>query len=352
MVMVLFSIGVTGRFRDWCEAVIARIAERALGPVTTIRPNNPEELTTALLNGDGGHLLVSPGQPGAWLHRLLLATGKPVVVALDDPRKTASEMMRRHELGLAATVRQVGSGCAALTAWIALPGALVLQAERDWPRPAETLSAIARHLGLACAPGDIEAIVADLAAVGPAPDGAPAASDFDHLGEANLGVVNGALAPYLNLFQGAPLGPISWARDLFMMDGHTPATQIVDITGRVRALIYGPYIKLPPGHWSAEMMLGFSRETRDMNFVVDILMGGSQVAATNIRPAREGVFPVRLSFVIEEGNDHEVEFRVVNERAAFDGRIAIGHTVLTLQTELPGESNSTVELLKAELGLS
>src|SRR4051812_22128652 len=119
MAMVLFSIGLPGRFGDWCEAVIARIAKRALGTVTTVRPNKPEDLTTALLNEDGGHLFVSARQPGAWLRRLLLATSKPVVVALDDPRKTASEIMRRHSLGLAPTVRQVGSGCAALIAWIA-----------------------------------------------------------------------------------------------------------------------------------------------------------------------------------------------------------------------------------------
>jgi hypothetical protein len=352
MVMVLFSIGLPGRFGDWCEAVIARIAERALGRVTTVSPNKPEELTTALLNEEGGHLFVSGRQPGAWLCRLLSATGKPVVVALDDPRKTVAEVMRQHGLGLADTVRQVGSGCAAMIPWTALPGALVLQADRDWSRPAETVSAIARHLGLACAAADVEGIIADLTALGLAPEAGPAAFDLDHLGETNLGVVNGALGPYLNLFLGAPLGPISWARDLFMMDGHQPATQIVDITGRVRALIYGPYIKLPLGHWSAEVVLGFSQEAREINFAVDILMGGSPVAATNIRPAHEGVFSVKLSFVVEEGNDHEVEFRVVNERAAFDGKIAIGHAVLTRQTEVAGESNAAVDLLKAELGLS
>jgi hypothetical protein len=351
MAMVLFSIGLPGRFGDWCEAVTARIAERALGPVTTLSPNKPEELTAALLSEEGGHLFVIGRQPGAWLRRLLLATGKPVVVALDDPRRTASELMMQHGLGLADAVRQVGSGCAATIPWTALPGALVLQAERDWPRPAETISAIARHLGLACAAADVEGIIADLTAIGLGPVGGAAAFDVDHLSETNLGVVNGALGPYLNLFLGSPLGPISWARELFMMDGHQPATQIIDITGRVRALIYGPYIKLPPGHWSAEVVLGFSQEAREMNFVVDILMGGSQVTAINIRPAHEGVFSVKLSFAIEEGNDHEVEFRVVNERAAFDGKIAIGEAVLALQTEVSDESNA-VDLLKAELGLS
>lgn len=347
--MVLFSFSLPGRFGDWCEAVIGRIAERALGPVTTASPNKPEELATVLLNEEGGHLLVNSRQPGAWLCRVLSATGKPVVVALDDPRKTASELMAQHGLGLADTVRQVASGCVAIMPWVALPGALVLQAERDWSRPEETASAIAYHFGLGLSAGDIEGIIADLTAAGLGPEGSPTRLDLDHLGETNLSVVNGALGPFLNLFLGSSLGPISWARELFMADGQQPATQIVDITGRVRALIYGPYIKLPPGHWSAEVVLGFSHEAREMNFLVDILMGGSQVTVTNIQPVNEGVFSVNMNFVIEEGNDHAVEVRIVNERSAFDGKIALGQVTLTRQAGAP---TPAVDFLKTELGLS
>ena len=134
-----------------------------------------------------------------------------------------------------------------------------------------------------------------------------------------------------------------------MMDGHQPATEIVDICGRVRALFYGPYIKLPPGQWLAEIVLGFSREATEMNFVIDILMGGTQIAVTKIQPAHEGIFSVNLSFVVEEGNDHAVEFRVVNERAAFDGKIALGEVTLVRQGAASG---SAIDLLKTQLGLS
>jgi len=346
--VILFALGLPGRFGDWCEAVITRMAEQTLGKVRIIAPNSAEELAIAML-GQEGCLLVTGRQPGTWLQRVIQAAGKNVAVALDDPRKTLAELMAHNGLGLTDAVRQVGSGSASVLPWLDLPRSLVLHAERDWLRAVETASALARHFELPISSRDIENIVSDLAAAGLEPGSSPTVSALDHIGEAALRVVNGALAPYANLNPESELNAISWGRDLFMMDGHQPATEIVDICGRVRALFYGPYIKLPPGQWLAEIVLGFSREATEMNFVIDILMGGTQIAVTKIQPAHEGIFSVNLSFVVEEGNDHAVEFRVVNERAAFDGKIALGEVTLVRQGAASG---SAIDLLKTQLGLS
>jgi hypothetical protein len=85
-----------------------------------------------------------------------------------------------------------------------------------------------------------------------------------------------------------------------------------------------------------------------VNFVVDVLSAGSQLSVTSIRPPERGVFPIDLSFTIGEENDRPVEFRVVNERAAFDGRVMLGHVTLSLQHD---RSNAAIELLKTELGI-
>jgi len=148
---------------------------------------------------------------------------------------------------------------------------------------------------------------------------------------------------------GDPLGRITWIRELFLADGHLPAVQPVDITGRVRALIYGPYIRLPLGSWAAEVVLGFSQEAADVTFVVDILSAGSQLCVMSLRPPRQGVYSVNLNFVINEQTDHPVEFRVVNERAAFDGRVALSHVLLSKQQD---GSDSTIDVVRTELGLT
>jgi hypothetical protein len=51
--------------------------------------------------------------------------------------------------------------------------------------------------------------------------------------------------------------------------------------------------------------------------------------ATTMRPGPQDVFSANPSFVIKEGNDRPVEFRVTNERAAFDGKMVLGQVTRT-----------------------
>ena len=95
--------------------------------------------------------------------------------------------------------------------------------------------------------------------------------------------------------------------------------------------------------------MGFSQTATDVTFVVDVLSAGSQLCVTSFRPPREGVYSINLGFVINERSDHPVEFRVVNERAAFDGKVALSHVRLSRQQNL---SVSTIDIVKCELGLT
>jgi hypothetical protein len=348
--MVIFSLGLPGRFADWCDAITARIVKVALGDVTAISADTPEELAVALLMVEGSNLFVSSRQPGAWLDRVLATTEKPFIVSLGDPRSIAWELVTRHGLHLADATRRVSASCAAIMSCLRRPQALVLNADPDW-QPVATTEAIARHFGLALDPVDIAKIVDDTMAFGDFSDipSLVGGSSADQLNERNAVVVDGAVGPYLKHFMGEPAAHITWVRELFLGDGHRPAVQPVDVTGRVRALIYGPYIRLPHGNWSAEVVLGFSQAATEVTFVVDVLSAGAQLCVTSLRPPHEGVYSVNLGFVINEQSDHPVEFRVVNERAAFDGRVALSHVRLSRQQSL---SESTIDVVKTELGLT
>jgi hypothetical protein len=329
--MILFAFAVPGRFGEWCDAIISRLVATALGSVLPIGANSADEMACHLIQSEGSTFLARGPQPEPWLCRILGSTNKPFTVALDDPRDAALDLIYRHGLEMADAVRRVGNSCGALMSCISLPGALILNASSDWEQPVATADMIARHFGLALATDDVERIVSEVAAAGLGPTSEPPEWLSDPQVEATTDIVNGAVASYVDHFLGAPFGSITWARELVMADGHIPATHAVDVTGRARALLYGPYISVPPGNWTAEVVLGFSQEAIDINFVVDIMVAGKQVCATSIKPANEGLYSVNLSFVVDEGNAHPLEFRVVNERPAFDGRVALGHITLTLQ---------------------
>ena len=346
--MILFAFAVPGRFGEWCDAIVSRLVELALGSVTVVVASSSDEMALHLIRSEGANFIVQAPQPEPWLCRVLRLTEKPFIIALADPREATLDLIYRHGMEMADAVRRASSSCASMMSCVALPGALVLNSSRDWEQPIATAEMIARHYGLSLGQDAIERIVAEVGATGLSHETETPPWISDPQTETVISIVNGAVAPYVDHFLGAPFGPITWARELVMADGHVPANHAVDITGRVRALLYGPYISVPPGNWTAEVVLGFSQEATEVNFVVDLLVAGTQLCATNIQPAREGVYSVNLSFVISEDNAHPLEFRVVNEKPAFDGRLALGRITLTLRHDTPHLGGE----LSEELGLS
>jgi len=53
----------------------------------------------------------------------------------------------------------------------------------------------------------------------------------------------------------------SGGRSVLPNEERLPAIGPIDVTGRGRILVFGPYFNLPPGQWSATIVIGFSAET-------------------------------------------------------------------------------------------
>lgn len=331
--MILFAFAVPGRFGEWCEAVIARLFEAALGPMVAIDANGAEAMAGDLIRAGAAPVFVKGMQPEPWLCRALIATGRPLVIALEDPRDAAFHLMHRRGVQMVDALRRVAGSCASMMPCVGLPSALVLNAARDWLDPLATAEKIANHFDLALSRDDIVGIVAELDAAGFGPEHAPPAWPVDAEAEVAAAIIDGIAAPYIDHFLGAPFGSITWTGDLMMADGHKPAIHAIDVTGRSRPLLFGPNIIVPAGHWNAEVALSFFQGATDVNFLIEIMLGETQVSKTSIQPAAEGTYSVNLAFVVAEGDVHSLEFRVVNEKPAFDGSIALERITLTLLPE-------------------
>jgi hypothetical protein len=346
--MILFCVSLPGRVGEWCDTVIGRLAETVLGPVVSTGANTLEELGSALIRTEGQHFYVGARQPGRWWRENLGATNKPFVVAVDDPCSAAQDLVIRHRLEPAEATRRVASSCALIGRYAALPGAFVVGSAADWSNPAATVAALARHLGLPVGATDIERIAAEAEAAYPRPSDESGEVSPLQLPAHSLAVMNGALAPYVGYLMRGDLMKITWARDLFFEDHHQPAIRPIDISGKIRHLIYGPYIALPPGNWVAEIVLGFTEDAVNMSFSVDI-WAGSRLSVASMNPSGPGLTTVNLSFVIEESNDNLIEIRVMNERSAIYGQLALGQATLSLRQNV---SPKVIETLTTELGLS
>jgi hypothetical protein len=303
-------LGYRTTFRAWCEALIAKLAEHASGSLLCSSAGSSEELLQAMIEHPSQHILVSCREPGSCLHRIVGAANGQCVVVLADPRACVAELTAGHGSYLIEIVRGVANSCATLTFYLSIPGALVLRPEDHSSIPSPRRR-IADHLQLPSADEDILAVLDTVSPLDP--NALVTVAWENRYNASELSLINGALAAFAEYFTGAPLGNLVWAPKLFIVgDTHQRLNGPIDITGRGRCLIYGPYIRLPPGRWTANVAVDCAELGGDKDFRVD-------VAAT------VKLHEVSIN-VVDQGG-----VRVSTNRAAFEGWLALDAVTLRPQ---------------------
>jgi hypothetical protein len=147
-------------------------------------------------------------------------------------------------------------------------------------------------------------------------------------------LINGALAGYAEYFTGAPLGDLVWAPSIFIAgDTHQRLTGPIDITGRSRCLIYGPYIRLPPGDGTL-MSPWPSPSRRQLGFYHRRYYHNSAQFDLDQCDQSRGA-QTRLPIVYDPANESVVEVRVSSNQAAFEGRLSLGAVTVRPQQGAP-----------------
>jgi hypothetical protein len=338
--VILLTLGLPGRFAQWCDAVVARLAGEAGGEVTctawpplgdmlgyeTVAPAL-RGLARHLIATNSAHVVFGLRYPDQRLREALTEKATRFVVALDDPCEAAADIFEETGAEAKAVVRAVANSCPLILQFGGLPGALVVRAEDARAEPAAAVSTIAAHLGIGIAPRRAAMLLAELEEAGISPSRRDGEGLAARPAAALLAPFDGALLAYREGFGTGRLDEIVWKRDFFAFgEGNSP-TEPFDVAGGSRILIYGPYIHLPAGSWTAQAVLGFSPEAARHTFLVDIY-GGVQLASTTFRPEKPGVYKADLTFSVGEpsGQGLEVRVMVTDDRAV--GQLAFGHVVL------------------------
>jgi hypothetical protein len=330
--MFFFCIGLPGRFTDWCHAVTTRLVERALGPTQGLYADTLEQWLVPAIGAAMPHLIVGSCQLSGRLWASLAEANRHFVVVLDDPHATIRSLTLHRQASLLDATREVASSCASMASCVRLPAALVLDRQRDAADYVATAAAIARHFDLPIDDAAVRDAVASLGDFDPTPDAGEDESWWDNLDQREQTLVGGAIDPYPARFAGGEIGQLTWERELFFInedpptEPNPPASRPIDVTGRPRYVVHGPYITLPPGSWSFSVALGFSEEAARLSYLVDVA-ADTVLSETTLQPAGARVLDANLSFSIAEPSS--VTIHVCTERAAFDGRLALGHVTVT-----------------------
>ena len=342
--MVLFSIGLPSRLAEWCDRLVAQLAERSSNSIETTAINSLEELAVAVIRTRASNLVACSRSPVPRLQNEIAQADIPIVVALGDPRAALRHLVDHAGYAVSDAARAVASSCAAMLAMTKAPRALVLSPDDAADRRA-VAAAVADQFSIRLEPTELSRLVAGLPDAGLEREEADGQSWLTARTEREQTMVAGALDPYIACFGGADLERLIWEPELFFVaaDPPTPeplpASGPIEITGRVRFLAYGPFISLPAGPWVADVVLGFSAEAAGMSFLIEIF-AGAQLAHTRVTATGEDVIEARLAFTIGSDVDQPVQVRICNERAAFDGRMALAYVTMTPQEAISDETRA------------
>src|SRR5262249_8582821 len=138
--VIFISVGLPGRFAQWCDAVIGQLAGHSGASVVVkpwpaladmlgyhaIAPALDGAAFTLLRAGDIVHLVVGVRQPGRGLLAALTDTNAPFVVSLDHPRTAAAEILAEINAEPRAVTRAVANSCAPVLRYPSLPRALLV----------------------------------------------------------------------------------------------------------------------------------------------------------------------------------------------------------------------------------
>jgi hypothetical protein len=350
--MIFLSVGLPSLFVEWCDGIICALVGAGVGHFAVLNANTLEDIVLSSIDSYAPNLIICARQPTEDLRAALLQTGRRFVLALDDPRAAFRNLLTKHDSEWKAATRTVAGSCASLIGYGAMPGALVLRADREGRDPHAAATAIGQWLGIELSRDDIDGVLQNLSNS----NAQPARAEFDDwwasLPLRDRAVVDGALNGYIEYFSSGRMGQLVWERDLFFVgdDPTASADRVLDVSGPVRYLVFGPYIAVPPGLWSATVALAVVKGAASLAYSVEVFAGPRFVplARSTIQPSGEGLCETTIEFAVSEATEQPLEFRIANLEPVFAGRLALAHVALSpmakARAEIPAELTKALGL--------
>jgi len=339
--MIVFSVGLPGRFAEWCDAVLARMVECALGSVERIDANRLSEFGRGAMRARSPHRVIASRKPTARIGMAIADANRNCILALDDPYSALHQSVEQGGMDMVDAVRAIACGCASIVEFTRIPRTLVLNGMAEPCDPEQAAMAISRYLGLELTAADLAAVTNGLDDLRPNADPVSQEKWWADLNERDRQMAIGAFGSYARYLNGEALNDVIWEPDLLYITAELqenrslPALRSADITGRPRCLISGPAISLPSGTWSAKLPVMLSPEAAELGYLVEIA-AGLPLTSTRIGAHAGRHVELTLQFTTDNSVEDPLEIRIWNERSAFDGELALGPMTLTPLSDAGG----------------
>jgi hypothetical protein len=322
--MIFPVLGLQAPLTFWCQRAVTQLVARSRGSAPLFHADSGGDLLRHLMAVETSPVLTS-SRPDRLVRDALLGSGRRYVLSAAPPHASVEHLVR-HGAGPLDATRGVLADLAALFTLAGPEGGAVVSQDDVTKDASGTVGRIARHLGLDCSPQDASAIAEIISSeIAGTTISAVLSSDADREDQA---AVAGALSGLSMALSDSRYDRLVATRRFFAetVTGSAPLEPI-DATGRNRLLIYGPFLCLPVGDWTARCVYSFSPGLIGTPMTVDVVhfVGGfTELARTSFMVTSAGRFDVDVRFTHTEPSA-VLEIRLFSEKAIFDGTISLGY---------------------------
>jgi hypothetical protein len=265
MLLSAFSIP-TARAARGLQIVQALFAVMA-GDFDTITASTLDELRSAWANITHQHVLYHSELPSEEVVSFFRQAKAPMLVFVDDPVAIAAALEAERAIDCVQAIRYASIHASVLEGVWVSPEVLLINAGAGGALSLRAfVESLTAHLSLPCADEQVSQIVGRLAHL----TGSSVSADSPWMAiesnpevQAALRVPSGEeptmaerhLASYRVLSAQQPINSVVWPADVFTSVDHAgaPLSGMIDMTGRQRLLIDGPWLGLPSGRWQANV---------------------------------------------------------------------------------------------------
>ncbi len=329
-------LGLAGHFTAWCRVVVYELA-KPLGRVEDAEnlPGGLADIGKSLLSSGADHLVFSAGRPDLELVASIRESGRAFLYPVADPRRAVLHMIKVGKLDHLLAVRLLSGDCSCLAGLVDAPNCVRLELRDALQDPVGAIWKIATAFNIEASDAEVRSVLAKTRdiltkAVDPEEGGDdPRSALIEECGETLGASIDYLMSGFEPALLGEPNASLIITRDFFLAGDppHDHVTTPLDMTGRARFLVFGPYMHIPAGDWSVRFVVAFSSEAQGTLCAVDI--GASdgpayhELGRSSFTISAKGRMEITMNFEHKDPLT-SIQVRLATEKAVFDGKIAVG----------------------------
>jgi hypothetical protein len=129
------------------------------------------------------------------------------------------------------------------------------------------------------------------------------------------------------------LSRLQWPVRMFFSPDTAHFQARIDLTGRARHIMYGPYLFLPRGDWRSEVEFEVADNISGTEIEADVCVGFNRVTSGQVALPALGIFKFHMDFSVVDP-DLPIEIRIALLRSAIEGALRLNSITLTLLDEV------------------